>query len=90
MKKGLKLEELEEGTIYKCILSEHEMLVVKTRKQNGQESTGKKDDDDKDIMIPTFVDVYAGKFIQEQNEVKQFAFNELHDGQLEELQTNNN
>lgn len=70
----MKLSELEEGKVYKCKLSDNEMLVVSTKKDMGDEK------DDREVL--------AGKYVIEQQGIKSFAFDELYDGQLEEL-TNN-
>ena len=66
----MKLEELVKGKIYKCRLSGKTMLVVKTKKPV-------KDEED--------VEVTAGKFVIEQNGIQSFMYDEISDGQLEEI-----
>lgn len=71
----MELKDVKRGEIYKCRLSDREMLVVSTKKT----IEGKEGEDD---VIET---VLAGKYVVEQNGVKSYAYDELYDGQLEKL-----
>lgn len=81
----MKLEELEVGKMYMCVLSNKETLVVKEDKITGQESTGEEDEEGKDIMRNITKEVYAGKTCIQRDGAPQFVFSEIHDGQLKEI-----
>lgn len=70
----MKVKDLKVGTIYKCLLSKVNILVIMTPEQ--------KDDKGKVVSKP----VKAGKAVVflENGDYK-FVFSELHDGQLEEV-----
>ena len=70
----MKVDDLEVGVIYKCLLSGEEILVIETLKQKD------KDDDSDDVKIK------AGKSVVRSNSGDyKFVFSELHDGQLEKI-----
>lgn len=70
----MQLDELKEGEIYKCRLSDNEMLVVSTKKvvNEGTEAEATET-------------IKAGKYTVEQNGITNFVYDELYNGQLEEL-----
>ncbi len=73
----MKLELLEEGNIYKCKLSGREMLVLESTKTLPSEKDGGKDEVSK---------VKVGKFSVEKPDGSiTFVYDELYDGQLEEI-----
>ena len=70
----MKLEELEEGKIYKCKLSGRKMLVLKSTKTLPPEGKGKE---------PTVEEVWVGKFpLLKKDGTFTFVYDELYDGQL--------
>jgi len=78
----MKVEELKEGKVYQCVLSNSKMLVVKTERpeQAVQGEKGEK------VVIEDAKTVMAGKYcIFHENGAKQFQLDELVDGQLKEL-----
>lgn len=73
----MKVKELKEGTIYKCLLSKREVLVIKTDEQTVKNA------EDKDVIIPETI---AGKIVVELDSGDfKYSCIELHDGQLTKL-----
>lgn len=70
----MKLSELVVGKTYKCTLSGKKMIVTMTKKpitnDKGEES---------------MEEVHAGKYTVMNGEAPQFCYDELCDGQLEEI-----
>lgn len=77
----MKTEALKEGEIYKCKLSKENMLIIKSTKTitkgEGEDATQEQ------------IEIKAGKYvIHREDGVIQFAYDELYDGQLEEINNN--
>ena len=80
----MKLDELEVGTIYKCLLSQREVLVCEVEKEVSKEVNPPGNKPAK--VIKTIIKSKIGKSFIEQNDGnKGFSHDELFDGQLEKL-----
>ena len=72
----MKLEDLQSGKLYKCSLSGLKTLVIKKTEKVKHEKTKKE----------TEVEVVSGKFAMNlEDGTCNYFYNELFDGQLEEL-----
>lgn len=82
----MKLDELEIGTIYKCRLSQREVLVCEVEKEVSKEIKGAGNKASK--IIKKIIQSKIGKsFVTQNDGNKGFSHDELFDGQLEEIKT---
>ena len=80
----MNLEQVEIVKIYLCSLSGKKMLITQTQK-SVQTPNGANDENGNPTFDMTTTEVKAGKYAEELNGVLTFKFDEVFDGQLEEI-----
>lgn len=81
MAKGLAIDELEVGIIYKCQISGNEMLIIESeipvQKERNKEGNLEE--------VSPARKVIAGKWAEQVNGMTQFKLDEVSDGQLVQI-----
>lgn len=80
----MKLDELEIGKIYKCRLSQREMLVCEVEKEVTKQTNPPGNKEGKTI-VKTVISKIGKSFVTNNDGNKGFMHDELFDGQLEKL-----
>lgn len=80
----MKLENVKVGTIYKCKLSGLKMLISLTQK-SVQTLNGENDENGNPKYDTSTDDVKAGKYVEEVGGILTFKYDEIYEGQMEEI-----